>query len=231
MGSLWTNPSFINGVIGVGGSLLSAGMASKASSDAADTYGDAQREATEAQLGFQREQLDYLKELDRLPREYRDAALTQLGNAYTGDQAQQQTFIDRARNSPIYAAIMGGRKEGEDAILRNASATGGLRSGNVKHNLYDSNVLLENKALLTAYQDQIQGVAGLAGTPGYGTQVANVMGGMGDTVATGIAAEGQADAQGQIASAQAWQQGIQGAGSAIGTGVGNYLWAKGKGVV
>jgi hypothetical protein len=206
-------------------------MAAGAAEGAADTAAGAQGEATAAQLEFQREQLDYLKELDKLPREYREAAITQLGDAYTGDQAQQQTFIDRARNSPIYAAIMGNRKAGEEAILRGASATGGLRSGNVQHALYDTNVQLENEALLTAYNQQVQGLSGLAGMQGYEAQIANTMGEMGITAGTGIAAQGVAQAQGQIASGQAWQQGIQGAGSAIGTGVGNYLWASGKGIV
>jgi hypothetical protein len=221
----------VGAVVGAGASIYAGSKAADASESAADTAAQAQGEATDAQLGFQREQLDYLKELDKLPREYREAAITQLGDAYTGDMEQQQTFIDRARNSPIYAAIMGNRQSGEDAILRNASATGGLRSGNVQHNLYDSNVQLENEALLTAYNQQVQGLTGMANMPGYSAPIANTMGEMGITAGTGIAAQGVADAQGQIASAQAWQQGIQGASSAIGTGVGNYLWASGKGIV
>lgn len=63
----------------------------------------------------------------------------------------QQEMIDQARNSPLYGAIMGGRKAGEDAIMRKASATGGLRSGNVQENLYDYNTQLQNQALLKGY--------------------------------------------------------------------------------
>jgi len=218
-------------VVGAGASMYSGSKAASASKSAANTSANATMAATEMQLEFQREQLDYYKELDALPREYREAALTQLGDLYTGDGQNQQQFIDRAKNSPIYQAIMGNKKAGNDAIMANASATGGLRTGNTQRALYDSNINLENEALLTAYNDQIQGLSGLAGLPGYEREIGNTMGAMGTTSAAGIDASGQAIAQGQVASGQAWQQGIQGAGNAIQSGVGNYLWASGKGLV
>jgi len=217
-------------IIGGGASLIGGKMAADSAESAANTAANAQGEATDEQLGFQREQLDYLKELDKLPRQYREEALNQLGGAYTGDQSQQQTFMDRARQSPLYNQIMGNRQSGEEAIMRNASATGGLRSGNVQSNMYQYNTELQNDALLQSYNQQLQGLSGLAGMQGYGNQIASTMGDMGITAGTGIAAAGQAQAQGQVASGQAWQQGIQGASGAIGSGIGNYMFGKGMGI-
>jgi hypothetical protein len=48
-----------------------------------------------------------------------------------GPQAQQQE-IDQISNSPFARMLIG---EGEDAILQNAAATGGLRGGNVQNSL------------------------------------------------------------------------------------------------
>ena len=52
----------------------------------------------------------------------------------------QQELIDYARQSPLYAAIMGNLRHGEDSITRNAAATGGLRSGGVQENLASLNI-------------------------------------------------------------------------------------------
>ena len=93
---------------------------------------------------------------------------------------------------------MGGKEAGEESILRNASMTGGMRSGNVQGNLYDYNVQLENKALLESYNQQMTGLQGLAGLPSLAPMVAQQTGAIGTTLG-----------QGQIAAAQALQSGDQ----------------------
>jgi len=216
---------WVSGAVVVGG-LAGGYLASEGAKDAADTAAGASREATDASLQAQREQLEYLKEVDKLPRQYREEALTQLGDAFTGDQSQQQTFIDRAKQSPLYSQIMGNRKAGEESIMRNASATGGLRSGNVQSAMYDYNTQLQNDALLQSYNQQLQGLTGLANLPGQSAAISGVMGNMGNTAFQGINAAGQAQAQGQVASGQAWQAGIGQAGNALLTGYGNYQATK-----
>jgi hypothetical protein len=110
----------------------------------------------------------------------------------------QQALIDQAMQSPLYQSLMGGQQAGEESIMRQAAATGGLRSGNVQEAMYDYNTQLQNQALLQAYNEQLSGLQGLAGLPSNASQIAQGMSGIGQTLA-----------QGQVASAQAQQAGQQ----------------------
>lgn len=171
-----------------------------------DDSSDAPIDAANIQADYQREALEYLKETEELPQEFREGALTELAGAYgLRGQDEEQAIIDRARQSPLYASIVGGRKEGEEAIMRQASATGGLRSGNIQENLYDYNTQLENQALLQSYNQQIQGLGGLAQLPS-----------LAPAIAQGTAGIGQTLAQGEIGAAQAGQAGQQ-------QGIGNIM--------
>jgi hypothetical protein len=66
--------------------------------------------------------------------------------------------------------------------------------------------------LLESYNQQLQGLGGLAQLPSYAPQIAQTMGAIGQTRGAG-----------QVAAGQAWQQGIQGATDiglgALGTGI------------
>lgn len=150
--------------------------------------------ATETQVGFQREALDYLKEREALPQQFREQALTQLGGlaGLEGGEGSQQALIDRAKESPLYQSILGGREAGEESIARHASMTGGLRSGGTTADLAEYNTNLENTALLTSYNQQLQGLQSMANLPSNAPQIA-----------AGTAGIGQTMAQGQIAGAQA----------------------------
>ncbi len=110
----------------------------------------------------QRESLDYLKEVEALPLEMRNKFLPQYADIISGGAGEQQA-IDTAKASPLYQAIMGGQGIGEEAIMRNAGMTGGLRSGNVSGDLTDYGSQLSNNALLESYNQQLQGIQGLAG--------------------------------------------------------------------
>lgn len=164
-----------------------------------DSSAKASIKASETQAAAQREALDYLKQINELPQEYREKALTQLGNYYgLGEPGAQEQAMSGLEQSPIYKAMMGGQAAGEEAILRNQAMTGGLRSGNTQEALYDYNTQLQNQALLNAYQDQVGGLAGLSGTESYAPAIASNIAGIGQTLA-----------QGQVAAAQAKQAGNQ----------------------
>jgi len=167
-------------------------------------------QGSEIQAQYQREALGYLKEREALPQQFREGSLKQIAGAYgvEGGTGSQQDIIDRSLKSPLYGAIMGGQEAGEEAILRNAAATGGLRSGDVQSNLYDYNVQLQNKALLESYNQQMQGLQGLSGLPSMAPQIAQQTGSIGTTLG-----------QGQIAAGQAMQTGSQQqAGNLMGLG-------------
>lgn len=176
--------------------------------DGEDVFGDggaaaanASREAAGLTAAGQREALDYLKEREAIPRQFSEGALTGLAGVYglEGGTGSQQELIDRAMQSPLYQSIMGGQEVGEQAILRNASATGGLRSGDSAGALTDYGSQLSNQALLTAYQDQLTGLQGMANLPTNTNAIANA-----------TAAPNQTLAQGNLAAAQAQQQAQQG---------------------
>lgn len=175
-----------------------------------DDVADAPKEAAEIQAKYQREALDYLKEREAIPQQFREGALTQLGGLYglEGGEGDQQALIEQAIASPLYQAMMGGQKMGEEAIMRHAGMTGGLRSGDVQGAMYDYNTQLQNQALLQSYNQQLQGLQGLAGLPSNVSQIAAQTGAIGQTLA-----------QGDIASAQAQQmQKQQSAGNIMGLG-------------
>jgi len=175
-----------------------------------DDAADASREGAELQAQGQREALAYLKEREAIPRQFSEGALRGLGGLYglEGGTGDQQELIDRAISSPLYQSIMGGREAGEESILRSASMTGGFRSGGTQSNLYDYNVQLQNKALLESYNQQLQGLTGLAGLPSNTNAIAGQMAGIGQTLG-----------QGEIAAGQAQQAGKQqGFGNLLGLG-------------
>jgi hypothetical protein len=189
------------GVLGavIGGGLLGIGS-SYLSKRASDKAAGAAIQASETEAGAQREALDYLKEINELPQELREQALTRLGGLYglEGGLGSQDELIQRAIDSPLYQQIMGGLDVGEEAILRNAGATGGLRSGNASYNLADYATRLQNEALLQSYNQQLMGLQGLAGLSTNENQIAQLISGIGGTLG-----------QGQIAAAQSKQVGTQ----------------------
>lgn len=194
--------------------------------DSGESAAAASVEGAEISAAAQREALDYLKEVEALPQEFREQALTRLAGfaglpGGEGEALQlpgfagQEELISRAQQSPLYEEILGGRQAGEESILRQASATGGLRSGNVQSNLYDYNVQLQNQALTQAYNQAFteeQGaygrgltefgvqsdlLSGLAGTPSGAQTIAGYTAGIGATQAQGVTGAAQAREVGQ----------------------------------
>jgi len=164
----------------------------------------------------EREALDYQKEVEKIPLEIRNEFLPQLADIYRGGEGQQQ-LIDQAKSSPLYGSIMGERQAGEEAVLRNAAAIGGLRSGNSRGALTDYGSQLENRALLSSYGEQLQGIQGLAGTQ------LNT-----NAIAQGIAAPGRTLGQGAIAQGQIRQAAQQNTNNAISSAFGSGLDAYAK---
>jgi len=189
-------------VAAVGGALVGGYF----SGEAADTAAEASTDAANVAASSQTEALNYLKEREAIPQQFREEALKKVGGLYglEGGEGSQQELINRAMKSPLYSAIMSGKKEGEAGILRNASATGGLRSGNVQGALYDYNVDLKTKALLDSYNNELSGLQGLANLPSNANQIASSISGVGATQAQGLVAAGQAQQVGMQNQADIW---------------------------
>ena len=159
-----------------------------------DDAADATRDAARLDAEYQQQALDYLKEREEIPRQFSEGALSILGGlaGIEGGTGSQADLIDRARTNPLYDAILGTRDAGEDAIARYASATGGLRSGNLNENLYDFNQRLEERALLDAYNAELQPIMGLAGLPSNANAIAQQTSNVGSTLSSGIIGAEQA---------------------------------------
>ena len=121
-----------------------------------------------------------------------EAQMAALGLA--GPEAQQ-TYVAQQEQSPIFQALA---RQGEEAVLQNASATGGLRGGNVQGALAQF-----RPALLNQFLEQQYGRLG--GMTALGQQSAAGVGTAGMQSAGSIA-----DLLGQAGAARA--------GSALGVG-------------
>ena len=151
----------------------------------------ATKQAAGVQSQYQEQALAYLKEREKIPQALREGALTGLGGEYgltigpDGKAVMQGSVMDRAQSSPFYTEAV---RIGEDAVLRNASATGGLRSGSASENLANVN----QQALLQSYQTQLQGLQGLGSLSSDANQIAGLTQGIGQTQAQGIQGAAQA---------------------------------------
>ncbi len=167
-------PDPVTGIIVGGGSLL----ASSAQSRAARRAGDAQTYAAELSIEEQRAAREEARRLLQPFVNVIDPALTSLmGMAGLGDEMTQAQAIQQQEANPIFQGLV---RQGENAILQNASATGGLRGGNVQGALAQFRPQLLNDFFNQQY-NRVAGIAqagqnAAAGVGTQGLQVANQIG-------------------------------------------------------
>ena len=219
---------FISNIVDtVTGGKDAAKAAEKGSGVAADAMiegGEQARDAYRDNYQYQREgeikARDYLRNANEIDRQGSSNAQRRLMGLYGigGGTGSQQTLIDQAENSPLYGAITGTRKAGEESIARNASMTGGLRSGNVQANMYDFNQRLDERALLESYNQQLGGLEDISRWQTNENNIAEAMMRPGET-------RTDAFTQGDLARASSTAEagglrglGITGAGQAIQSG-------------
>lgn len=124
-----------------------------------------------------------------------------------GQASSQNQFVEDVQQSPFYGSMI---REGEQAIGRNLSMTGGLRTGTANEALAQNS----QNVLQTLVSDRLRGLGDMARLPSNA-----------NTIGQSMANVGGINAQGQVASAQATQQGWQNAITGIGGAVGQYLGA------
>ena len=204
--------------IAVAGSTIVSGMIQ---SDAAEDAAAAQGQASEAGIQEQRRQFDLVQ---RLLAPYTSAGETALGGlapyaaAGAPALAQQQALIGlggpEAERAAI-ARIQGGEtfkalsQQGENALLQNASATGGLRGGNIQGALAQF-----RPALLSSLIDQQYGRLG--GLTALGGNVTQNLASLGQASAAGVGASGMTT--GANVAKLLGQQGAAAAGAEIAQG-------------
>lgn len=215
---------------GIAGSQLSASKGAAASRQAAAQQAAAQGSAIEVQ----NEQFQQIQELLKpyveagkpdLTKPYIEAGPGALqgmqGLAGLRGAAEQQAAIDQLKNSAQFQELA---RQGEQGILQNAAATGGLRGGNVQAALAQFRPALLNQLIESQYGK-------LAGLTSLGSTSAQNLMGLGQAAAAGTAAagqqsasnignllvgQGQAQAAGTIGAANAYAQGMSGTTGALG---------------
>ena len=138
--------------LGVAGSVIGGIQANRGASKAANAQVQA------AQLGVEenRRQFDLVQSLLKPYVEGGTAAFKQQQNLLgLGSATSQQQAIDALQNSPFFQAQL---NQGTNAILQNASATGGLRGGNTQAALAQ----FAPQLLQQTYQNQLANLGGLA---------------------------------------------------------------------
>jgi hypothetical protein len=182
----------------------SEGPIGSATSDTFDdlsgkTAEDAAERASATEASAMLEQLDYLKEINKLPQQYKEQALTQMNEMFgggPGSMEAQQGMVDRAKASPFYQEMLGGLDAGTESVARRLAGSGSGRSGQVIKGMADYQGNQRNQALTQSYNQQMQGMSRLAGLPTMERDIGGVMGDIGRTKAQGIMGQAQAGIQG-----------------------------------
>ena len=181
-------------VAGVAGSAISA----NAQSDAASSASRAQTDASNAQIAAQERALAETRELLSPYVSAGDTALLGQMNllGLKGYDAQQEA-VDNIANDPLFQSQV---QQGEDAMLQNASATGGLRGGNMQGALAQYRPQMLNQEIQQRL-GQYGGLAGLgqASAAGVGAAAQNA----GANIGTAYGNIGAAQAGSALASGQA----------------------------
>lgn len=205
----------------VAGSVITGVMSSNAQSGAAESAANAQSQSSQASIEEQRRQFDAIQ---KILAPYVDAGTGSIGaqQALLGlsGAAAQKKAIAGLESSPQFNSLM---KQGENAILQNASATGGLRGGNVQGALAQYRPQLLSQ-LIESQFNKLGSISGLgqASAAGQAAAAQNTGNAISNALTQqGQAAAGNALAQGQ-AQAQMWGN--------IGSSIGNVATLKGLGV-
>lgn len=169
-----------------------------------DDAAGASRDAAAIQAQYQREALDYLKEREAIPQQFREGALGQLGGFY-GLEGGDPNAMQAIQSNPLYQATVGQLPQQEEAILRNQAATGALRSGGTDLMLAEN----QRRNQLQGYQNALGGLSSLANLPSNAGQIAQQTAGIGQTLGQGIVGA----AQSQQAANQAGFGNLLGLGS------------------
>jgi hypothetical protein len=188
-------PDPVTGLI-VGGSQLLGGMMQ---ADAASEAAGIQAGAAGEGIAEQRRQFDALQ---ALLKPYTEAGLPALQQqqALLGLQGPEaeRAAIERIRGGETFQALT---QQGEEALLQRASATGGLRGGNIQGALAQFRPALLNQAIEQQY-GRLGGMTQLGQRSAAGVGAAGME--SGTNVANLLAQQGAARAGGELGEAKAF---------------------------
>jgi hypothetical protein len=206
-------PSPSVALIAGGTQLLGGALGAREQTKAASAAGGAQVEAARLGTEEQRRQFDRLQEL---LAPYVEAGTGALGGqqallGLSGPEAQQQA-ISGIEGSPLFGSLV---RQGEQGILQSASATGGLRGGNVQGALAQFRPAMLQQLIENQYS-KLGGLAGMGQASAAGVGAAGMQ--TGSNIANLLGQAGQAQAGSALARGQARAGQIGDISQLIGTG-------------
>jgi hypothetical protein len=187
-------PDPVTGVT-VGATLLGSSM----QADAAESAAEAQAGSARAGIDEQRRQFDFIQNLLKPYTEAGVPAL-QAQQAFLGLRGpeEERAAIERISGGQRFQELT---RQGEEALLQRASATGGLRGGNVQAALAQFRPQVLNQLIEEQY-GRLGGMTTLGQRSAAG--VGDIGFKTGENVATLMGQEGAAMARGDIAQAKAY---------------------------
>lgn len=206
-------PDPVTALVVGGTSLASSAVGSKAAKSAGKLQYDASMAGVEETRAAREEMRGLLQPYVEAGGPALQAQMAALGLA--GPEAQQ-AYVAQQEQSPAFQALA---RQQEEALLQNASATGGLRGGNIQGALAQFRPALLNQFLEQQY-GRLGGMTSLGqqSAAGVGTAGMQSAGAISNLLAQG----GAAQAGAKLGAANAWQQSLslpaQFAGLAIGRG-------------
>jgi len=187
-------PDPVTAIIG-GTSIIGGGMQASAAKSAAST----QAAAAMAGVDEQRRQFDLVRELlQPFVVGGTGAFRQQLDLTGVSGPEAQQAAIAAIEQGPEFQALT---RQGEEAILQRAAATGGLRGGNVQGALaqFRPQVL---SSLIEQQYGRLGGLAGMGQSSAAGVGTAGMQ--TGTNISNLLQQQGAAQAGGALAAGQAW---------------------------
>lgn len=222
--------------------VVGSAISSDAQRSAANKARDAQNRSSDAAIAEQQRQFDAIQKLLQPYVSAGTGALTAQQNLIgLGGEQAQRSAISALQGSPEFAALT---QQGENAILANASATGGLRGGNVQGALAQfrpqvlSGLINQQYERLGGLTSVGQNAAAGVGNAGMqtGSSIANLLTQQGAANAGAALAAGRGNAQwgnviGQLGGMWAGRYGGFGASLMPSEGDGPVMPSEGAGVV
>jgi hypothetical protein len=183
-----------------GASLFGGVDSANASADAANAAAGAQTAASQAAIAEQKRQFDAIRALLQPYVDTGSGSLSaQRDLIGLGSPGAQQSAIQAIQQGPQFQSLLA---QGENSILQNASATGGLRGGNTQAALAQFSPALLSQLISQQY-DRLGGLSSIgqnaaAGVGNAGmssaTSIGNLLQQQGAAQAGGLLAQGRASA-------------------------------------
>lgn len=198
-----------------GGTLVGGYLSSKSQTKAANKAADAQTESAQLGIEEQRRQFDKIQQLLAPFIGAGNAALTGQQDllGLNGRDVQDVAYRE-IEQSPAFAALT---RQGEESLLANASATGGLRGGNVQGALAEFRPQLLAQLIDQQYS-RLGGLTQMGQSSAAGVGSAGMQ--TGNNVTQLLGQQGAATAGAALAAGRANSQFINSATSAFGNFVG-----------